>query len=152
MATGGGLPPGDPYRRPDGATDAEVEAAGKVSEAMEVIEDARGHLFAFHRLLGHADFTFETAAGLLAVAGHPDLAEHVATEVVGRNVLDGRWTFQVLDEFERVYYRVAKAAEARVTGALMGGAPHVFEAELKEARRSRDATGAPLPGHEPRPD
>ena len=152
MSGGPGLPPGDPYRRPDGATDAEVEAAGKVSEAMEVIEDARGHLFAFHRLLGHADFTFEAAAGLLARAGHPDLAEHVATEVVGRNVLDGRWTFQVLDEFERVYYRVAKAAEARVTGALMGGAAHVFEAELKEARRSRDATGAPLPGHEPRPD
>ena len=61
----GELPPGDPYRRPDGATDAEVEAAGKMSEAMEVIEDARGHLFAFHRLLGHADFTFEAAAGLL---------------------------------------------------------------------------------------
>jgi hypothetical protein len=152
VSGGPGLPPGDPYRRPDGATDAEVEAAGKVSEALEVIEDARGHLFAFHRLLGHADFTFELAAELLERAGHADLAEHVATEVVGRNVLDGRWTFQVLDEFERVYYRVAKDAEARVRGALTAGTPHVYEAELKEARRSRDAAGAPLPGHESRPD
>jgi hypothetical protein len=143
---GGLLPPGDPYRRPDGATDAEVDAAGKASEALEVIEDARGHLIAFHRLLGTADFLFEDAADLLEAAGRRGHAEHMRTEVVGRNVLEGRWTFQVIDEFDRTYYRVVKDAEARIRDDLMVGAPHVYEAEMKERRRSKG-----VPGHESRP-
>jgi len=141
------LPPaGDAYRRPDGASDADVDAAGKTSEALEVIEHARGHLFAFHRMIGMADFLFEEAADLLERAGRTGHAEQVRTEVVGRNVLEGRWTFQVLDEFDRTYYQVARAAEARVRQDLTGGVPHVWEAELKERRRSRG-----VPGHESRP-
>ena len=139
-------PPGDPYRRPDGVTDAEVAAAGKVSEALEAVEDARGHLFAFHRLIGTADFRFEEAADLLDAAGHPEHAAHVRREVVGRNVLEGRWTFQVLDEFDRTYHQVVSGAECRVREDLVGGIPHVYEAEMKERRRS-----AGVPGHESRP-
>jgi hypothetical protein len=147
MADDGHLPPpGDPYRRPDGASDAEVEAAGKASEALEVIDHARGHLIAFHRMLGMADFLFEDAADLLQAAGRTELAQHLRTEVVGRNVLEGRWTFQVIDEFDRTYYQVVRDAEARIRDDLMGGAPHVYEAEMKERRRSRG-----VPGHESRP-
>jgi hypothetical protein len=147
MADDGHLPPpGDPYRRPDGASDAEVEAAGKASEALEVIEHARGHLIAFHRMLGMADFLFEDAADLLQTAGRTEYAQHLRTEVVGRNVLEGRWTFQVIDEFDRTYYQVVRDAEARIRDDLMGGAPHVYEAEMKEQRRSRG-----VPGHESRP-
>jgi hypothetical protein len=147
MTDDGHLPPaGDPYRRPDGASDAEVEAAGKASEALEVIDHARGHLIAFHRMLGMADFLFEDAADLLQAAGRTGHAQHLRTEVVGRNVLEGRWTFQVIDEFDRTYYQVVKDAEARIRDDLMGGAPHVYEAEMKEQRRSRG-----VPGHESRP-
>jgi hypothetical protein len=140
------LPPGDPYRRPDGASDAEVEAAGKASEALEVIEHARGHLIAFHRMLGSADFLFEDAADLLEAAGRPEHAALMRTEVVGRNVLEGRWTFQVIDEFDRTYYQVVKDAEAAIRRDLMGGVSHVYEAEMKERRRSEG-----VPGHESRP-
>jgi hypothetical protein len=140
------LPPGDPYRRPDGASNLDVVAAGKASEALEVIEHARGHLIAFHRMLGMADFLFEDAADLLDEAGRHEHAKDLRTEVVGRNVLEGRWTFQVLDEFDRTYYQVVKRAEARIRDDLMGGAPHVYEAEMKERRRSRG-----VPGHESRP-
>ena len=43
------------HRRPEGVDDATVEALGKLSEALEVVEDARGHLYGFHRLTGTAD-------------------------------------------------------------------------------------------------
>ena len=42
--------------RPD-LDDATVEALGKLSEALEVVEHARGLLYGFHRLTGTADLT-----------------------------------------------------------------------------------------------
>ena len=46
-----------------GAGDPEtVDAVGKASEALEYVERARGHLYAFHQLIGRADFLFEECA------------------------------------------------------------------------------------------
>jgi hypothetical protein len=136
----------DRHRRPDGADDATVAAAGKASEALEWLERARGRLFDFHQMMGRADLLFGEAADELRDAGHTDLADHLDAEVIGRNVLDGRWTFQIVEEFEDVYYEVVRAAERRVRDELMGGRRHVFEAEMKEDRRSQGRRG-----HEARP-
>ena len=86
--------PDEAHRRPDGMTDATVEALGKLSKALETIEDARGSLYRFHRLSGTADFELGDAVEELRRAGHADLADRIDTELVGRNVLPGRWTFQ----------------------------------------------------------
>jgi hypothetical protein len=134
------------HRRPDHVDGALVEAVGKVSEAFEWIERARGRLYDFHHLIGRADLLMGEAADLLAECGVDELGELVRDDVVGRNVLDGRWTFQVVEEFDAGYYGVARDVEARVRNDLMGGRRHVFEAELKEQRRTPGR-----PGHEPRP-
>jgi len=47
--------------RPDGVTDATVEALGRLSEALEAVEIARGRLYAFHRMSGTADRTLGEA-------------------------------------------------------------------------------------------
>ncbi|HEX9970060.1 MAG TPA: hypothetical protein VGB03_07965 [Acidimicrobiales bacterium] len=138
--------PDDAHRRPPGVDDERVEAAGKVSEAFEWIERARGRLFDFHQMIGRADFVLEDAADLLDRCGERELAEHVRTEVIGRNVLDGRWTFQIVEEFDQLYYEAVRASEKAVRDRLVGGRRHVYEAELKERWRT---TGAP--GHEARP-
>jgi hypothetical protein len=140
------MPPGDHHRRPDQVDDATVAAAGKVSEAYEWVVRARGRLYDLHQMLGRADLLFGEAAEMLADAGHRRLADHLGTEVVGRNVLDGRWTFQVVEEFDATYYAAAHDAERRVRQELLDGRRHVFEAEMKEERRS-----AGRPGHEGRP-
>jgi hypothetical protein len=125
------------HRRPDGVDDATVAAVGKVSEAVEWLERARGRLFDFHQMLGHLDFQMGDAVDLLREAGHDDLADRLERDVVGRNVLDGRWTFQIVEEFDDVYYGPIKAIEQEIAEALVGGRRHVFEAELKEQRRTR---------------
>ena len=130
------LPPDDPWARPAGVGDATVEASGKVTEALEWVERARGHLYEFHQLMGHADGVFGEAADALRDAGHDDLADRVAEEVVGRNVLAGRWTFQVVEEFDDTYYEPVRAVERAVRDDLVGGRRHVYEAELKEQRRT----------------
>lgn len=139
--------PDDAHRRPAGTDDRTVEAAGKVSEAFEWIERARGRLYDFHQMIGRADFLVGDAADLLEGAGHAELARELREDVIGRNVLTGRWTFQIVEEFDETYYRPVAAMDQHVRDALMGGRRHVFEAELKERRRTHGR-----PGHEALPD
>jgi hypothetical protein len=134
------------HRRPDGVSDATVSAVGKVSEALEWLERARGRLYDFHQMLGHLDLQMGDAAEMLRSAGHPELGDLVDREVVGRNVLDGRWTFQVIEEFEAIYYGPIRDVETRVRDELMAGRRHVHEAEMKEQRRTRG-----MRAHEARP-
>ena len=139
----------DEYQRPAGVDDETVEAVGKLSEALEWLERARGRLFDFHQMLGHLDIQMGDAADLLRRAGHTEAADRVEREVVGRNVLDGRWTFQVIDEFDDLYYAPVRAVEREVRTRLVDGRRHLFEAELKDRRRTVGEQGhsrrPPLP-------
>ena len=133
-------------RRPDGVSDETVQAVGSVSEALEYVERARGHLYSFHQLMGHADLTLGQACDKLRDAGHQAIAERLETDLVGRNVLDGRWTFQIVEEFDDNYWSLFRDHERRVRDELQQGERHVFEAEMKENRRTKGR-----PAHEPRP-
>jgi hypothetical protein len=128
-------------------SDATVEAVGAVSEALETVERARGHLYSFHQLMGHADLQLGDACEKLRRAGHHDLARELETEMVGRNVLHGRWTFQIVEEFDDGYWQPLREHERHVRDQLQDGRRHVFEAEMKERRRTRGRAG-----HEARPD
>ena len=131
----------DAHTRPSGTSDATVEAVGKVSEAFEIIEDARGQLFGFHRRIGMADLALGDAVGHLREAGHDELADAIETDLVGRNVLAGRWTFQVVEEFDDGYYATFREYDRRARDELMDGRRHVFEAEMKQDRRSPGRPG-----------
>ena len=131
---------------PDAMDDATVEAVGAVSEALECVERARGELYSFHQLMGHADLLLGEACDRLRAAGHDAVAERLETEVIGRNVVHGRWTFQIVEDFDDNYWSVFREHERRVRDELQRGVRHVFEAEMKERRRSHGK-----PGHERRP-
>ncbi|MER7778869.1 hypothetical protein ABTZ21_28305 [Streptomyces sp. NPDC096191] len=129
---------GDAHRRPEGVSDETVEALGSLSKALETTECARGHLFAFHQLTGSADFELDRAVELLRAAGHPEWAERVRTEILGRNVIPGHWTFQVVEAYDRTYYEPFRDLEREAVDRLAEGRGHLYEAELKEARRTRN--------------
>ncbi|SMQ67362.1 hypothetical protein SAMN06295943_1062 [Agreia sp. VKM Ac-1783] len=131
------------HRRPEGVDDATVEALGKLSEALEIVEQARGQLYAFHRLTGAADLALGESVELLRDAGHDGLASRIEEVLVGRNVIDGRWTFQIVEEYDDGYYSAFREAEASARSQLVEGRRHLFEAEMKEDRRSHGR-----PGHE----
>lgn len=140
------LPPDDAHRRPDATDDATVSAVGTVTEALEWVERARGHLYEFHQLMGHADLAFGEAADALASAGHDAAADRLRAELVGRNVITGRWTFQVVEDFDDGYWNDARDHERRIRDDLLDGRRHVFESEMKEDRRTHGQRG-----HEARP-
>lgn len=134
------------FREDQGEDDAITEAVGRASEALEYVERARGHLYSLHQLIGRADILFGEAADLFRTAGEADVADTVDREVVGRNVLDGRWTFQVVEEFDGLYHDPVTDVVRTLEGRFHGGERHVYEARMKERRRTRGAAG-----HEHRP-
>jgi hypothetical protein len=128
--------PDSAHRRPEGVSDEIVAALGKLSEALEVVEHARGYLYGFHRLTGKADLALGEAVGMLRKAGHEELAAAIDRDIVGRNVIEGRWTFQIVEDYDENYYRAFRDAENRARQELVGGRRHLFEAEMKEDRRT----------------
>jgi hypothetical protein len=139
--------PSPQHQRPAGVDSGTVAAVGKLTEALETVERARGHLFTFHQLTGSADLELEEAVGGLRDAGHHELADRIEEELIGRNVLPGRWTFQIIEEYDDGYYRVFHEVERLTREQLVDGRRHLYEAEMKEARRTHGK-----PGHAARPE
>lgn len=138
--------PSPEHRRPPELSDDSVSAIGKVSEALETIERARGHLYSFHQLMGHADLQLGEAIDELRDAGHTEQADRLQAEMIGRNAIDGRWSFQIVEEFDDLYWSQFRKHEQLVREELQDGKRHVFEAEMKESRRTHN-----MPGHEATP-
>ena len=125
---GGQAPP----TRPEGLDDAAVAALGKLSEALEVVEHARGMLYGFHRLTGRADATLQKAVAMMREAGLEAQADVVEECVVGRNVLPGMWTFQVVEAYDDCYWSVFREVVDRVREEAGETERHRYEAEMKE--------------------
>jgi hypothetical protein len=136
--------PDDAHRRPDDLDELTVEALGKLSEALETVHRVRGHLYALHQLTGTADYQLDQAVSLFMQAGHTATAERIQRELIGRNVIAGHWTFQIVEEFDDGYYAEFTALEKDARDELAQGRRHLYEAELKERRRTHGRSG-----HEP---
>ena len=134
--------PDPDHTTPPGVDDATVDALGKLSEALETVERARGHLYTFHQLTGSADIALQGAVEALRDAGHDDLADRLERELVGRNVIEGRWTFQVVEDYDDGYWSLFRELERAAREQLAGGRRHLYEARLKQAERT-----AGRPGH-----
>lgn len=134
------------HRRPDGVSDETIEALGKLSAALDHVEDARGHMYAFHRLMGSAESTLEEATAMVRAAGHDELADALDRDALGANPLPGMWSFQMVELFDDGFYARVKGLHQQALDELVEGRRHIFEAEMKELRRTPGREG-----HEARP-
>jgi hypothetical protein len=121
--------------RPD-LDDATVEGLGTLSEALETVEQARGLLYGFHQLTGKADLLLQDAVDLLRKAGHTALADDLDRDLVGRNVVADRWTFQIVEDFDANYWTAFRDFDARARTELSDGDRHVYEARMKQRERT----------------
>jgi hypothetical protein len=121
--------------RPD-LDDSTVEGLGKLSEALETVDQARGLLYGFHQLTGKADRLLQEAVETLRDAGHETLADDLDRDLVGRNVIADRWTFQIVEDFDDNYWSTFRNFDARARAELSGGDRHVFEARMKQGERT----------------
>ncbi|WP_222194540.1 hypothetical protein [Modestobacter italicus] len=121
--------------RPD-LDDDTVTALGKLSEALETVEQARGLLYGFHQLTGKADLLLQDAVAGLRDAGHTELADDLDRDLVGRNVIADRWTFQIVEDYDANYWSTFRDFDQRARDELSGGDRHVFEARMKQRERT----------------
>ena len=131
--------PAPDHRRPQGVDDQTVEALGKLSEALETVDQARGQLYGFHQHTGKADLMLQDAVALFRKAGHTRLADDLDRDLVGRNVIADRWTFQIVEDFDDNYWSVFRGFDERARTELADGDRHVYEARMKQGERT--------PGH-----
>ena len=124
------------HRRPADVDDATVRATGKLSEAVECIERARGVLYDFHQSAATPICSSPMLSTLLDEAGHHGWAECVRDELLGRDVIPGRWTFQIVEDYDATYWECARSIRSRLEADLMQGRTHVHEAEMKQRRRT----------------
>jgi hypothetical protein len=138
--------PDPDHTTPDGVSDATVDALGQLSEALETCERARGHLYSFHQLTGSADLQLGEAVSALREAGHREVADRIDRELVGRNVIAGRWTFQIVEDYDDNYWSLFRDLECDARNRLVNGIRHLYEARLKQSEITPGE-----PGHEPIP-
>jgi len=119
------------------------EAVGKLRKALETTERARGRLYDFHQMTGTADFELGDAVRALREAGLGEQADLVERELVGRNVIGDRWTFQIVEDYDDGYYASFHRIEEQVRRAAGAAPRHGYEQQLKDGRRTHGR-----PGHE----
>jgi hypothetical protein len=121
----------------DQPDDLTVQALGKLSEALETLERVRGHLYSLHQLTGTADFQLDRAVSLFMQAGHPKVAQRIQRELIGRNVIPGHWTYEIVDAFDDGYYADFRTVEKDARDELAQGRRHLYEARLKQQRHTQ---------------
>jgi hypothetical protein len=132
---------GRPRTIPDGVKPELVEALGELSEAFEVVENARGHLYAFHRLCGTADLTLQRAVEKLRDAGEARLADDVDQVLVGRNVIADSWSYELIEDYDANYWYVFRAMVA-YAHRVAGDVPkHLHEALMQYDEQERKVGG-----------
>ena len=77
----------------------------------------------------------------LREAGHDEIADRIDRELVGRNVLPGRWTFQIVEDYDDTYWSLFRELERAARDELAGGVRHLYEARLKQDERSAGREG-----------
>lgn len=120
-----------------------LETMATAAEAIEYIERARGHLYTLHHLLVRADILFADVATSLRDQGHADEAEILETRVIGRDVIDDRWSFEVVEAFEDGFYGPISGAVRDIERRTVGGRRHALDAALKQARARSDVEAEP---------
>ena len=134
----------EPQERERRDEDPVREAVGKLRKALETTERARGRLYDFHQMTGTADFELGDAARALRAVGLAEQADLVEQELIGRNVIGDRWTFQIVEDYDDGYYACFRRIEEQVRAQAGNASRHGYEQQLKDARRTHGR-----PGHEP---
>jgi len=87
-------------------------------------------------LCGTADLTLQEAVRMLRDAGHAQLADQLEQVVVGRDVIAGMWSFQLVESYDDGYWSVFRDAEAHARQVLRGAERHLFEAEMQHREQA----------------
>lgn len=118
-------------------TDEERAALHDCQLGIEHVHRAYGSLLEFHHRVGHAMDRFHDAEERLRSAGHEDLADELRDRHLATGIVDDRWSYEVVEAFERDFVDPIDGFEGRVRDRLADGQSHVSERHQQRAWRAR---------------
>lgn len=122
---------------PPETTETERAALHELQLGGEHVQRAYGHLLAFHHQVGRAMDRYAAAEPLLREAGHDDLADEIRDRHLPAGVVGDRWSYELVEDFEREFLAETTGFERRVRDRLAGGVAHVAEREQQRRWRER---------------
>lgn len=118
-------------------SETEREALHELTLGIEHVHRAYGHLLAFHHEVGRGMDEFDRARTRLREAGHDAFADRIRDEVLPSGVVGDRWSYEVVEAFERDLRDPACDTERAVRESLADGQAHVTEREQRRRWRER---------------
>lgn len=106
--------------RSEELTDAEMRALDHLRTAGEHLRRARAQLLGFHHGVGRGMNRYEDAVGMLLNAGRDEIAA-MLYDPTARGVLDGRWSWNVVDEASEELFTPVLRAEREIRAAIRDG-------------------------------
>ena len=114
-----------------------LESLHEVELGLEWLQRAQGSLIEFHHATGHGMDHLRRAEVLLRECGCPELADTVRDDLLPHGVVDGdRWSYDVLESYQRTLLTEAMAVESAVREELADGQRHL--PERRQERRWKD--------------
>lgn len=117
--------------------DSERAALHDLQLGIEHLHRGYGHLLAFHHEVGRGMNRFDDARSELREAGHDRWADALRDEMLPSGVVEGMWSYEVVEAFADGFLAAATDFEAGVREALAGGQRHVTEHRQRRAWRER---------------
>lgn len=117
--------------------DQEREALHELTLGIEHVHRAYGHLLAFHHQVGRGMDHLDEARKHLRGTGHDDVADQLRDDVLPAGVIGDRWSYELVEAFERGMMGTATEVERAAREDLADGLPHVTERDQRRRWRER---------------
>ncbi|UPV76219.1 hypothetical protein M0R89_08515 [Halorussus limi] len=104
---------------------------------IEHVRRGYGRLLDCHHQVGRGMDRFDAAREKLREAGHDDLADELRDRHLPAGAVGDRWTYELVEAFERDFLSPIAEFEASARERLADGEKHVTERECQREWRDR---------------
>lgn len=120
--------------------EAARDALHSVELGLEWLQRAHGNLLEFHHGIGHGMNHLDDAEAKLRDCGHEELADRLRDDYLPRGPIDGRWTYELVEDFEAEFLDDLAELDRRAHEAIADGERHLAEQHQRREweRRARD--------------
>ncbi|WP_256685907.1 hypothetical protein [Halococcus qingdaonensis] len=120
-----------------GPDEDERAALHDLQLGIEHLHRSYGHLLAFHHAVGRGMNRFDDARETLRASGHDEHADALRDDLLPAGVVDGQWTYELVEAFVDEFLGPVDEFEADVREELADGRRHVTEDRQRRAWRER---------------
>jgi len=118
-------------------TEEERQALHELQLGVENLYRGYGSLLDFHHAIGRGMDHLHDAEEILREAGHEERADMLRDEALPTGVLEDKWTYEIVESFEREFLTEVSGFEQDVRDELADGREHIMERRQQQGWQER---------------